>query len=356
MAVKPNTITRDFTVEAANEEFIANYKQDLDRLIEMLGFFDIQTLHAGTSLYQYKVTGELVNAAIDPGTIVYQKTSDTDVVTGKTYYTKSGSAYTEVESPAKADIGTYYVAYASPGSSSGTAYVEGDRITRSQYKVEKVHIGDVEFLPYAKQTTAQAILLGGYENAIGRTDRKAIREMRAAVLDKFFALLANGTGLSCPEEGAVWNLQQLLAYMDATLKDSLETNGDGGGDDTEAIYFVNRQDAAGYLANADITTQTAFGLSYLKTFLGVENVVLTNKVPAGTAYATTVENIHVYGMDFAELASSNLVYASDAMGLIGVQHSVDYDHASAETYLVRSTNFIPEVLDYIVKGSTTHVA
>ena len=38
----------------------------------------------------------------------YQKTSDTEVDTKKTYYTKSGSKYTKVASPEKANIGNYY--------------------------------------------------------------------------------------------------------------------------------------------------------------------------------------------------------------------------------------------------------
>lgn len=38
----------------------------------------------------------------------YGLTTDTDIVTGKTYYTKSGETYTVVTSPVKANIGTYY--------------------------------------------------------------------------------------------------------------------------------------------------------------------------------------------------------------------------------------------------------
>ena len=45
----------------------------------------------------------------------YELTSDTDIVTGKTYYTRSGSGtsespyvYTAVDEPVKANIGTYY--------------------------------------------------------------------------------------------------------------------------------------------------------------------------------------------------------------------------------------------------------
>lgn len=38
----------------------------------------------------------------------YQKTADTDIVAGKDYYTKSGTTYTKVASPAKASLGDYY--------------------------------------------------------------------------------------------------------------------------------------------------------------------------------------------------------------------------------------------------------
>ncbi len=38
----------------------------------------------------------------------YELTKDTDIVAGKKYYTKSGSKYTAVSTPAKADIATYY--------------------------------------------------------------------------------------------------------------------------------------------------------------------------------------------------------------------------------------------------------
>lgn len=39
---------------------------------------------------------------------VYVKTKDTDVVSGKIYYTKSEEIYTKVDSPVKTNIGTYY--------------------------------------------------------------------------------------------------------------------------------------------------------------------------------------------------------------------------------------------------------
>ena len=66
---------------------------------------------------------------------------------------------------------------------------------------------------------------------------------------------------------------------------------------------------------------------------------------------TPAENIHVYGLDFGSLGEAGLVYESDDFGLIGVHHVADYDHASAETYAVRGATFLPEVLNYIVKGT-----
>lgn len=97
-------------------------------------------------------------------------------------------------------------------------------------------------------------------------------------------------------------------------------------------------------------------MTYLESFLGIQNVILTNKVEAGTAFATPVENIHVYGLDFGALGSAGLTYETNDMGLVGVHHEPDYDHGSAETYLVRGAKFIPEITDFIVKGSTTPAA
>lgn len=60
----------------------------------------------------------------------YTITSDTDVVEGKTYYTRSGSAgayvYTEVANPTKANISTYYE-MTTEGYTEYTSYVLGNK-------------------------------------------------------------------------------------------------------------------------------------------------------------------------------------------------------------------------------------
>ena len=346
MATIPNTQTTSDVVKSLDQEFIKNFQEEYERFAEFIGLFGIETVAAGTALYQYSVSGSLNDGE-------FALTSDSAVVSGKTYYTRSGSAgayvYTKVASPATADIATYYELVAS----SGIHYMEGDFIARSKYAVSKTSIGEVEFYPYAKQTTAQAILKAGFEKSVLRTDRKAQQQLRAAIINDFFALLGNGTSIASPASGSTWNLQQTLAYVSAKLGDVMETANE---EPEDVVHFINRQDAAAYLGNSTITTQDAFGLTYLESFLGTPNVMLTNRVASGTVFATPVENIHVYGLDFGSLGAAGLQYTTNDSGLVGVHHKPDYDYGSVETYLVRGAKFIPEVTDFIVKGSTTYVA
>ncbi len=239
--------------------------------------------------------------------------------------------------------GTALYQYEVTGTLNSTTPGEGEATPLSKYTLDKTPVGELAPKRYAKVTTAEGILKSGYENAISKTDKKFGNQLRKSVWDSFFTFLGNGTGKA---EGAT--LQATLAKADATLEDALETNGDAG---ASLVHFVNRQDIADYLATADITTQTAFGMTYIQSFLGVENIFVTNAVAAGTLYVTAVENIHIYGIDFSALGDAGLAYETDASGLIGIHHVADYDKGSAETFAMLGMDVIPEVKDYIVKGT-----
>lgn len=285
MAVLPNTITTAQVCEALSQEMTENFTGEYDRLAELLGLLDVQTVSAGTALYQAKASGK----------------------------------------------------------ASETVPAEGDESPLSQYEVKKTPIDPIEPARYAKLTTAESILKGGIEVAVTKTDKKFAQNLRAKVLDKFFSDLANGSGKATGE-----TLQAVLAKADAVLGDAMEDNGDEGG---AFIHWVNRQDIAEYLANATVTTQTAFGLDYIKDFLGVSTIIQTNKVPKGTVYVTPADNIHVYGIDFDALASAGLKYVTDDYGLIGVAHEPVYNRGSVETHAMLGARFVPERTDYIVKAT-----
>lgn len=345
MAVPTNIITAADIDGALSQEFIRNFQGQFDRLAELIGIFGVSVRPAGTALYQYTVSGSLNNSAHAAG--AYFKTADTDIVSGKTYYTVSNNVYSAVANPAKANLGSYYELDIL-GSSSGTAYIEGDEVALSKYTVTKTAIGDLSPIPYRKMTTAKAILQDGYEKAVMATDNKMLSQIRAQIINQFFTFLATGTGT--PAAGvSVTDLQKALAYGDAALQNAMETNGDAA--DGAFVHFISRNDAADYLATASITTQTLFGLTYIENFLGVERVFLSNKVTDGTVIVTPAENIHAYGIDFGELSQGGLVYQTGSNGLIGVAHKGAYDYASAETDVMCGLQLVPETLDYIVKST-----
>ena len=297
MAVIPNTtVSTDAFVNALDREFVANFDHDADRLQEVLEIVSPEVIQAGTTLYQYKVTGSL---------------NDTG---------------------------------------AGKGYTEGDEVALSKYTMSREAVGAADFRPYRKLTTAQTILKYGFENAMVRTDDKMQKDIRKAIWDDFFAFLGNGTGTV--ESGqSLATLQATLANVEASLEQIVEDAGDELSG--RVVHFVNRFDAADYLATHDVTTQTVFGMTYLESFLGVSDVFVGGQVSKGTVIATPVENIHLYGIDFSTLSRGGLSYATSASGLVGVNHSADYSRVSCETNVLCGAALMAEVKDFIVKATIT---
>lgn len=310
MATIPNTTDSAAVAASLDQEFVKNFQEDADRLMEILGIFAPETIAAGTSLKMLKVTGELNDSKSDAS---------------KADGTGSGAV--------------------TLGSSSGAAYVEGDEVALSKFNASWEPVGEVTARPYRKLTTAAAILKSGYEASVLKTDQKMLSLIRAGIVSQFFGFLANGTGTATGK-----GLQACAVSADVSLLDAMENNNDSP---DRIIHFMSRQDAGDYLASASITTQEAFGLTYLESFLGLENVFLTNKVAKGTLYATPVENLHLLAADFSALARADLAYATDAGGLIGVAHCPAYNRVSVETNVLTGATIFPEVKDYIVKGTIT---
>ena len=284
MAALTNTVTSSSICKSLDVEMIDNFTHEVEQFMDVLGIVSPEVVAAGTALYQYKVTGSLSTATV----------------------------------------------------------AEGDEIPLSKYEVERTPVGETEFRPYRKLTTAQAILKGGFVNSIMRTDRKMLRDIRADVVDRFYTFIKCGTAYAV---GA--KLQAALAQGDAVLGDKLESNHDST---DRVIHFLNRFDVADYLADAEITNQNLFGMTYLENFLGVENVLVSSRIPKGFVYATPSENLHLYAVDFAALSQSGLDYTVQDGGLIGVHHSPAYNRASCETFASTGCVLTAEVKDFIVSA------
>lgn len=287
MATIDNTTTSTDIANALDQEMVENFTGELTKLTEVIGIISPDVIPAGTALYTYEVSGSLTNGTV----------------------------------------------------------AEGDEVPLSKYAVTKTPIGEIELSKHRKLTSAEAILKGGYENSIYKTDKQMIKDVRNAILEDFFTFLATGTGTATGS-----GLQSALAYADAALQTAMEANGDSA---DRVIHFVNPVDIADYLANAQVTLQTVFGMQYLQTFLGVTDVFVTSRVPENTVYVTPAENIHLYGIDFATLGSTGLSYTTQDGGLIGVNHTVDYTRVSAETHVLSGVLMLAEILNYVVCATIT---
>lgn len=227
------------------------------------------------------------------------------------------------------------------GTLESGVVAEGELIPLSKYETESVNVGEVVLNKWRKGTTAEAILKGGYDNAVGATTDRMVKDIQKTIRNGLFTFMATGTGAAT---GAT--LQAALANGWGNLSVLWED------DAIEAVYFLNPMDVADYLGTAQITMQTAFGMNYIDDFLGLGTVFLNSSVPKGKFYATAKENIILY---FVNVASGEIANAfnltTDETGYIGINEYPDNDTARVMDLVMSGVTFFPERIDGIVVGT-----
>ena len=126
-------------------------------------------------------------------------------------------------------------------------------------------------------------------------------------------------------------------------------------DDTaQAVYFVNPLDIADYLATANITTQTAFGMNYVEDFLGLGTVIISSQVTQGTVIATAKENIIMYYLTINGDVANAFDLTSDELGYIGIASGIkNTERAQIESLVMDGIQFLVEYAAGVVKGTIT---
>lgn len=243
-------------------------------------------------------------------------------------------------------VGATIKTYSSKVTLDGTKVAKGDIIPLS--KVETTE-GDPIELAWDKKRKAVAIediQAYGFEQAVSKTDTELLRELQKEIKKNFFAQLAKGT-TSVSGVG----LQGAMAKAWGGVAGKFED------DDVTTIAFVNPTDVADYLATAQITVQTAFGLRYVENFLGVDVAIMSTSVPAKTLYATASDNLCLAQANMAgsEIAKA-FDFTTDETGIIGVTHDVNKQRLTAETVTASATVLFAERLDGIVKATITEAA
>lgn len=283
MAAETNTIMKEDVARVRAVDFNYQFTGNLNKFMELLGITRKIAVQEGTTLKALKVTGALESGAV----------------------------------------------------------AEGELIPLSHYETQEVPMGEAKLNKWRKGTTAEAILKGGYEQAVGATTDKAVKDIQKGIRTSFVAYLANGTGKA---NGA--SLQEALADGWGQLQVLWED------DAVETVYLLNPLDVADYLGSAQVTMQTVFGLNYIENFLGLGTVILSSNVPKGKYYATAKENIIAY---YVNVASGDIASAFkltvDETGYIGIREYLDEDHARVMDLIMSGIDFFPERIDGIVVGT-----
>lgn len=218
---------------------------------------------------------------------------------------------------------------------------EGELIPLSKYETEETPVGEVKLNKWRKATTAEAILKGGYDQAVGATTDKMVKDIQKTIRTGLFDFMATGTGAATGT-----GLQAALANGWGKLSVLFED------DAVETVYFLNPMDVADYLGTAQVTMQTAFGMTYIENFLGLGTVFLNSSVSQGKYYATAKDNIVMYYVNVGSgdiRASFNLT--TDELGYIGINEYPDNDTARVLNLVMSGVTFFPERQDGIVVGT-----
>lgn len=237
--------------------------------------------------------------------------------------------------------GTVLKSYKASGTLEDGSVPEGEVIPLSHYNTEPVTYKEIILKKWRKATSAEAIVDRGYDQAVEMTTDRMLLDVQKGIRKDFFTFLGTGTGTAAGD-----TFQAVLAQCWGQLQVLFE-------DDTiQAVYFLNPLDVADYLSTANITMQTAFGMTYVENFLGLGRVFFNTSVPKGKVYATAQDNLVLYyipvnGADLNEAFS----FTSDATGYIGIHEEPDYTNMTASDTVVSGMELFAERLDGVVVGS-----
>ena len=245
--------------------------------------------------------------------------------------------------------GTTMYVYSTTVTLQSGAVAEGEIIPLSQYTTTKTAVGDITLKKWRKAVSAEAIKKSGYEASVRETDAALLKDVQAGVRSDFFTFL-NGT-ISGSTSASGVGLQAALAAAWGQLQVKFE-------DDTaEAVYFVNPLDIADYLASANITVQTVFGMNYVENFLGLGTVIMTSRVTAGTFIATAKQNLVMYYLTMNGDIAQAFNLTADETGYVGIKSGYqNEERAQIESLVMSGVQFLVEYAAGVVKGTITEAS
>lgn len=282
------TVANDIQIAAREVDFVTRFARNWDALREVLGIVNAIEKAPGTKLTSY--TASMKSAALQGG----------------------------------ASVG------------------EGEEIPYTEFQVVPATYSDVTLEKYAKAVSIEAVTKYGAAVAVQKTDEAFLNELQNVVMGRFYTFLGTGT---LTDTAA--SFQMAVAKSIGLVKDKfkkLHRNVSG------VVTWVNTLDAYEYLGAANLTVQSAFGIDYVKNFMGAETLIISSEIERGEVISTPIDNIDLYyvnpnNSDFAKLG---LPFTTDGeTNLIGFHAEGDYKHAVGESFALMGMALWAEYLDGI---------
>lgn len=244
-----------------------------------------------------------------------------------------------IMNPIKKAAGTRLTAYEASVTLQDSV-AEGYEIPYSLASVEPVTFEDLTIEKYAKAVSIEAVEKYGAAIAVQKTDEAFLNELQAKILTSFYSFIGDGT-----LTGAYTTFQMAVAMAIGKVKDKFKKLHK---DATSVVVFVNTLDAYQYLGAANLTIQTAFGIDYVKNFLGADTLILSSEIASGKIIATPVDNLDLYYVDpsdsdFAQLGLEYTVQGET--NLIGFHANGNYSTAVGESYAIMGMKLWAEYID-----------
>lgn len=230
---------------------------------------------------------------------------------------------------------------------------EGDIIPLSKITKAPDQTYTLTLSKWRRATSAEAVQAKGRQVAINDTDSRLVAGIQNSLRDDLMAAITGATKTSTA--GAT--LQEALANMWGALTVLFEDyDGFADPDDDVAdgrfVFFVNPLDVAEHLGTATITTQSAFGMRYLKDFLGLGTTFTSSKVTQGTIFGTAAQNLNIaYVPATGGDLSETFGLTGDETGMIGMTHATKSDNATVDTLVMGGWKIFPEISDAVLKGT-----
>ena len=250
-----------------------------------------------------------------------------------------------VSRPIKKQPGTVLKSYKATLTLEDGKVAEGAKIPLSKAKVEEVAHADLTIEKYGKAISIEDVDKYGAEVAIEMTDEAFRNELLGKILSEFYEFALTGT---LKPEGAT-DFQMGVALAIGAVKNKFKSMRK---DATRVTVYVNTMDAYRYLGAAELTVQNAFGVDYVKNFLGAETMVFAgdDDIPSGTIVAIPQSNMVDYYADPSDsaYAKMGLKYTVDSdVPMLGFAIEGDYSTATGNNWAIMGHKLWAEYLDAI---------